>query len=321
MAKKDYYQVLGVSRNATKDEIKKAYRKLARQYHPDKTGNDKAAAEKFKEAQEAYEVLSDSDKKKNYDMFGHAGARSGGGPGRGGSYTWSSGQGGNVNFDFSDIFGGAGGGFSGFGDIFDRIRSSGGRRSTQEYTTQPTRGQDIEHHITIDFMQAVMGTEQDIILTMSQPNGSQKKERITAKIPAGVDDGSKIRLRGKGQPGPGGNNGDLIITISVREHPYFYRDNINIILDLPLTYKEAALGTRLEVPTLQGKTTVTVPPGTTGGRKLRLKGKGIKTPKGETGDMLLNTKIIPPGSLDNKSRELIEEFDRLNPQPDIRSKW
>ena len=329
MSKKDYYDVLGVPRGASADQIKKAYRRLARKFHPDATGNDKKAAERFKEAQEAYESLSDPQKRQAYDTFGHAAANMGSGPfgsgpGAGRSYA-RRGQGGpgGINFDFSDFFGGSGGaaGHGGIEDIFEQLRSQQSRRSGRP-RPQPQRGRDIEHTVRISFDEAVNGVSRDIVMTVTQSDNKQRKERLAVKIPPGVDNGSKIRLRGRGQPGPGGKNGDLLITIQVDEHPYFERQGNDIYIEVPLSVTEAALGTRIEVPTLSGTSAVTIPPGSSSGRKLRLKEKGIKSQKTEkNGDMFLTLKIVPPAEMDENSKQLLQDFARENPQPDLRKNW
>jgi len=324
MAKRDYYDILGVSRSATADQIKKAYRRLARKYHPDTAGNDKHSTDKFKEVQEAYEVLSDEEKRRNYDRFGAEGAHvggPGGWPGGGKTYTYrNSPWGGGVNFDFSDIF--SGGGKGGFGgtmeDIFEQLRSQSARRQAPP----AVRGRDIEHSLRLGFEEAINGCHRDVVLTLVQPDGSRQQQRLTVTIPASVDNASKIRLRGKGQPGEMGNNGDLIINIEVEPHRYFRREGSDIYLDVPLTVTEAAMGTKIEVPTLTGPTTVTIPPGSSSGRKLRLKGKGIKSHKtGQTGEMFLILKIVLPGQIDEESANLLHEFTRRNPQNDIRQNW
>ncbi len=329
MSKKDYYDVLGVPRGASADQIKKAYRRLARKFHPDATGNDKKAAERFKEAQEAYELLSDPQKRQAYDTFGHAAANMGsgpfgGGPGAGRGYARRGQRGsGGINFDFSDFFGGSGGaaGHGGIEDIFEQLRSQQSRRPGRP-RPQPQRGRDIEHTVRISFDEAVNGVSRDIVMTVTQSDDKRRQERLAVKIPSGVDNGSKIRLRGRGQPGPGGKNGDLLITIQVDEHPYFERQGNDIYLEVPLSVTEAALGTRIEVPTLSGTSTVTIPPGSSSGRKLRLKEKGIKSQKtAKNGDMFLTLKIVPPAEMDENSKQLLQDFARENPQPDLRKNW
>ena len=304
MAKRDYYEVLGVSRGASKEEIKKSYRRLAKKYHPDVAGKDKKTEEKFKEVTEAYEVLNDAKKKEAYDRFGHAGVKmNGAGAGWPGGGTYQGGPGGGgVHFDFSEIFGGGGGGgrgkganvsdFFGFGgaggmeDIFEQLRHQQGPRRRR--SAAPQRGRDIEHNLSISFDEAIDGTSRDIEATVVQSDGARRKERISIKIPAGVDTGSKVRVRGKGQPGAGGD-GDLIIQIQVAAHKYFRRKGKDIYLDVPLTFAESSMGTKIDVPTLSGTTTVTIPPGSSSGRKLRLKGKGIKSSKSsETSGSICN---------------------------------
>ena len=333
MAKRDYYDVLQVPRGASADDIKKAYRRLARKHHPDVAGDDAKSTEQFKEAKEAYEVLRDSKRRAAYDRFGHAAENMGdfgGGPSPGGAQRrWQSGTGGGAGFDFSDIFGGGGsgqGGFGGFGggggieDLFQRVRSQGGRRATGHGGgPMAGRGSDIEHDVRVSFDEAIKGTTRDVVLTIPQADGSRRQERLSVKIPAGVDEGSKVRLRGKGQPGPGGQNGDLIIRVHVDEHRYFRRDGGDIIVELPLTVTEASSGAKVDVPTLAGATTVTIPPGSSSGKKLRLKGKGVKLHSSkDTGDMYLVLKIVLPEEIDDESRELLESFCERNPQEDIR---
>jgi len=341
MTKRDYYEILGVSRGASAEEIKKAYRQLARKYHPDTAGNDPAATERFKEAQEAYEVLKDNKKRQAYDRFGHAGLKmdgGGAGPGPGRRYQWSSSGGAPGGFDFSEIFGGAPGGggvhfdfsdiFSGGGgppgddDIFEHIRSQSSRRGRRSSGSAPVSGKDIEHEVNLTFDEAIQGTSRNITLSLTQTEGKRKQEKLAVKIPAGVDNGSKIRLRGKGQPGPNGQHGDLIIIIQVEPHPYFQRKGDDIYLDVPLTFAEAALGAKVKVPTLTDKTTVTIPPRSSSHQKLRLKNKGVKSYKtGETGDMYLILKIISPDKLDDKTRESLEKLTQFYPPKGVRNLW
>ena len=321
MAKRDYYEVLGVPRGAGSDQIKKAYRRLARKYHPDATGNDPSAAEQFKEVQEAYEVLQDAKKRQAYDRFGHAAANVGsgwgpGGPGGGGwAYRGEPGGGGRVNFDFSDVFGG------GLEGIFEQMRAGRGRKGARQ-SRRAGRGENIECSVRLSFDEAIQGASRDIVTTVEQSDGGQRQERLTVKIPAGINNGDKVRLRGRGQPGLGGNNGDLIVKIEVAPHRYWQRQGNDIYLEVPLTVSEAALGTRIDVPTLAGTTTVTVPAGSSSGRKLRLKEKGVKSHKnGKVGDMFLTLKIVPPKEMDERSRQLLSDFAEHNRQEDIRQGW
>lgn len=355
MAQRDYYDVLGVSRKASKDEIKKAYRRLARKYHPDVAKEDKQAEKKFKEVQEAYSVLNDAKKRDLYDKFGHAGVKMGdaGGPygpgasgGRGGGYgpggqthTWSTGPSGGVEFDLEDLFGqmggspfggggrrksrrrspfGGGGGGGGIGDIFEHLR-----QQQAQQQSKALRGRDIEQPVRVSWHEALHGGSRDVVARIVTAEGKTKTERISVKIPAGVDTGSKIRLRGRGEQAAGGEAGDLIIRVEVEAHPYFRRDGLDVLLDVPVTFREIALGAKIDVPTPEGGwTTVTVPAGSKGGRKLRLKGKGVHSEtSGKTGDLYLALRVAPPEDLDDRSRALLEEFSQRHPQEDLRSHW
>ena len=296
--------MLSVSRNSSEAELKKAYRKLSRENHPDSKPNDKAAAEKFKQVQEAYTVLSDSEKRQKYDRFGHAafqgGGRSGGAP------PFSGGQ-----VDLSDLFGGGGGGGFDFGDLFG---GGGGRRAARA-----RKGQDVETTIDVPFTTAAEGGSYSLTI-----NTSWKPEQITARIPAGVDSGSVIRLSGQGHPGMGGGpNGDLMVKIRVAPHPYFRRDGANLLVDVPISLTEAALGAKVDVPTLsEGLVTVTVPAGSASGTRLRLRGKGIINRKtNEPGDLYAILQIVVPKNLDDRSRELLEEFAKLHPEDPREDRW
>jgi DnaJ-class molecular chaperone len=284
----DYYKTLGVSRTASPDEIRKAYKKLARENHPDVKPGDKAAAERFKQAAEAYDVLSDPDKRKQYDQFGaayrHAGQR-GGAPFDAGSV------------DFSELFGGQ----IDLGDLFG-AGLGGGRRARP----RSRKGADVKTSIVVPFHVAARGGSHEISL---QSDG--KVERIDVKIPAGVRSGSVVRLAQQGEPGVGGGPaGDLLLSVEVAPHPYFRREKNDVLLDVPLTVTEAALGTKVDVPTLSdGFVTVTIPPRTSSGTKLRLRGKGIPDPKsGQPGDQLVVVKIVMPRQLSDRARELFEQL-------------
>lgn len=329
MAKRDYYEVLGLSKTASADEIKRAHRKLVRQYHPDVNKSNKQAEEKFKEVQEAYDVLSDEQKRKNYDQFGHAGAN-GGDPfenmrrsAAGGRSSWNAGP--NVSVEEIDPrdFNNA----ADFGDIFEQFfgrgvggaarpggaRSRGGR--AQRAPEPPARGADIEHNVTLTFEQAARGATLPL-----QISRDGKLETIDVKIPAGVKDGSKIRLRGKGQHVPGGEAGDLYIITSVREHPYFRREDLDVLIDVPVSVYEAMLGTKVAVPTLDGEVTVTIPPGTSSGAKLRLKGRGAY--RGEDkGDQHCIVKIIVPKNLSPEDIELVKKLEQRHPLTPRASGW
>lgn len=307
MAKRDYYDILGVRRDASADQIKSAYRKLARKYHPD-VNKAPDAVEKFKEATEAYEVLSDPQKRGLYDQFGHAGPPQGpfGGAGsprgqRGQgpfTYTWNSqGPRGEGVGNFEDIFGGAGG-MSGMSleEILGMLGGGGSRKSRRRGPAP--RGQDIEYSVALDFLQAAAGTTATIRL---QRGG--RIETIDVKIPPGVHDGSRIRLRGQGQDG-----GDLYIVTQVREHPYFRREGDDIYVDLPISVSEAALGAKVDVPTLEGTASVAIPPLSSSGMKLRLRGKGVAAPGRDHGDQYVVLKIVLPKKISSRGEQLLREF-------------
>ncbi len=355
MSKRDYYEVLGVNKSAKKEEIKKAYRKLALKFHPDKNKGDKAAEEKFKEASEAYHVLSDEKRKANYDQFGHAAFQSGG-------------QGGFGNFDFS----------SSFSDIFEDVFGDfgdfgfGGARSGRGRTIN--RGSDLRYDISIGLHDAFSGTEKNISYTtykkcktcsgsgakpgskptscsycngqgkvrssqgfftiqqtcpecsgegekISNPCSSctgigktQSNESVSVKIPKGVDDGTRIRLAGKGEAGiKGGSNGDLYLFISVEPHNIFKRSEENLYYELPISIADAALGTTVEVPSIDGgKTKIKIPSGTQSGKQLRLKGKGMPILRRNIiGDLYIRIVTEVPTSLTKKQKELLVEFKTL----------
>jgi DnaJ-class molecular chaperone len=300
---RDYYETLGVKRDASEDEIKKAYRKLARQHHPDRNPGDKQAETRFKEVQDAYDVLSDKTKRAQYDRFGFAGPAGGfpgGGPG-GATFNWGGGGPEGFQFEgldpqqaaeiFGQLFGNRGGGGMGdTGELFGRRPGGTGRRR------RPTPAADVEAEVSIPFLTAALGGSVDVSV-----NGST----LGIKIPAGVEDGKVLRLAGQA---PGGGN--LLLKLRVEKHPYFEREGNNIILQVPLSLAEAVLGTKVDVPTLDGtKLTVKVPPGASSGTRLRLRGKGVKG-----GDQFIEVKVVVPAAKDQRSRELIEEFARLNPQ-------
>lgn len=314
MKQQDYYQILGVPRDATQEQIRKAFKKIARENHPDAKPDDQAAAERFKAAAEAYDVLGDADKRKKYDQFGadwkHV--REGRGPFTGADPFRS---GGPVDLDLRDLFGG--GGTVDLADLFGGMFGGAGGR----YQTQPRahRGQDARTSIQVPFHVAATGGGYDLTL---QRGG--KPERLTVKIPAGIEHGKTIRLAGQGEPGMGGGPpGDLLVTVHVAPHPYFRREGQNVVIDVPVTLTEAALGAKIDVPTLtEGTVAVTLPPGTASGSKLRLKGKGFRNPKtGVHGDQLVAIKVVPPKHLDDRSRELLTEFAERNPQSPRTELW
>jgi curved DNA-binding protein len=316
MPKRDYYDILGISKKASADEIKKAHRKLVRQYHPDVNKNNKSAEEKFKEVQEAYDVLSDPTKRANYDQFGHAGVgvdpgdpfRRNQAAGRSGARTqWRAGP--NVSVEDFDVNGGGG-----FGDIFEQLfggargGTGGGRgRSRQQAPPPPQRGADLEHEVTLTFMQAVRGVTLPL-----QIDREGKRETIEIKIPAGVNDGSRIRIKGRGH-GEIGSAGDLFIITRVLPHDYFRREGLDIFLDLPISVYDALLGAKVDVPTLDGSMVqMTIPPGTNSGAKLRLKGRGIERGE-EKGDQFVTIKILVPKGLDAEDETTIRALAAKHP--------
>jgi DnaJ-class molecular chaperone len=308
MAKRDYYDVLGVPRSASAEDVRSAYRKLARKYHPD-VNKAPDATQKFREATDAYEVLSDPEKRKMYDRFGHAGPRAGQ-AGGGRVYTST----GPVDFDIGDIFGRGTSGFTGMGldDILNALRGRGRGKAARR---APQKGSDLEYGITLDFMEAVRGTT--AALKYLQPGREGQPETLNVKIPPGVGPGSRIRVREKGAVGPGGA-GDLYLVVSVRPHPYFRREGNDIHVDLPISITEAALGAKVDVPTVDGMGTVTIPPGAGGGAKLRLRGKGVGASPKSRGDQYVVLRVVSPRSLSEKGRKLLEEFQRIE-NTDVRA--
>jgi DnaJ-class molecular chaperone len=296
---RDPYDVLGVPKSASADDIQKAYRKLSKKYHPDRNPGDKQADATYKEVQAAYEVLSDPQKKANYDRFGHAGPP-GAGPFPGGGFPGAGFGGGGAAVDpkaaeelFQTLFAGGGpGGAAGFdlGELF-----GGGRRGKGR--SRPRRADPVESDITVPFDVAARGGAVAI-----EVGG----RRIEVKVPAGIDTGKKLRVPPEATGGP-----EVLLKVAVAPHPYFRRDGNDLLLDVPISLPEAVLGGKVEVPTLDGaRLEVKVPPGTSSGAKLRLRGKGIAG-----GDQYLVFKVVvPPGAVDAESRELVEEFAARNPQ-------
>jgi DnaJ-class molecular chaperone len=313
----DYYQILGVDRKASAAEIQKAYRKLARKYHPDMNPDDKSAKEKFQKIQQAYDVLNDADKRRLYDQYGSAFESAGaGGPG------WESFRGGQAGpsgfegFDFGQMFGGEGGG-GGFDDILRQFTGRGGRRGRKP--AGPTRGADLEHDLQIAFHTSITGGEAR--LNLRRADG--RAETIAVKIPAGIEDGKKLRLTGKGDLSPrGGPPGDLLIRIHVGKHPHFTRHGKDLEVRVPVTLAEAALGAKIDLPTPQGVISLKVPPGSSTGRRLRLKGMGVTTSDGAAGDLYAEIQIVLPPSLDEASLDLVRQLERRNPhQPRADLTW
>jgi DnaJ-class molecular chaperone len=301
MAQQDYYKVLDVERGASQDEIRKAYKKLSKKYHPD---GETPQVEKFKQVQEAFDVLGDAEKRQQYDRFGHAfrGAPGGGDGPQGQTFHWSTGSGG---VDLGDLFGNVD-----LGDLF-----GAGFRGAGPRPQRGRHGGDVQVSLEIPFETSALGGTHDLRF---------RGETLSVKIPPGVDTGSVIRLGGQGEPGvgQGARPGDLLITLHVQPHRWFRRDGNNVLLDLPVTVSEAVLGTKVDVPTLdEGKITLTVPPGTSSGAKLRLRGKGIPDRQTkERGDLLVVVKIVVPAKPSARVKELMQELAEAapaNPRADL----
>ncbi len=307
MSKKDFYQTLGVTKSSTADEIKKAYRKLAMQYHPDKNQGNKKAEEKFKELSEAYEVLSDTEKRKNYDMFGHAGIN--GNPfGAGGGQQQQGnpfGRGGNPfgSADINDLF----------GDIFGEAFGAGAGRSRTQQQHRPrqsSKGADLRYTLTITFEEASAGCEK-VISFVRQVGSREEAAKLSVTVPAGVKEGQRLKLTEEGDKPSSGVAGDLYVIINLQEHLLFKREEADVMLDLPVKYTEAILGTEVEIPTLTGKAQIKIPAGTYSGQVLRLKGKGFPRIGGiGNGDMLVRLLVDTPLKTNSRQKELLEELNR-----------
>jgi curved DNA-binding protein len=333
MAKRDYYDVLGVKRDASEGQIKSAYRKLAKRYHPDRNKNDKTAEAKFKEIQQAYDVLSDTGSRQRYDQFGHAGVEAG----PAGQAYWEAGPGGvrnrvytsgpeGIDFDLRDLeglFGGMGEG--GVGSIFERFvrqRPPPRPRGRRAARRAPDRGEDIEHEVSLDFEDAIRGRTLEVTLPRTRSFGRSGGETIEVRIPPGVQPGQRVRVRGKGQSGRrGAPAGDMYIVCRIRPHQYFKRLGSDIYLDVPITVAEACLGAKIDMPTIDGPTVVTIPPGTASGTKLRLKGKGGMDAKTQQrGDHYAVVRIVPPKSLTERQDALLTELaesSSFDPRKDL----
>ncbi len=295
----DYYKVLDVERTATTEEISKAYRKLARKFHPDLNQDDKSAKKRFQEVQQAYDCLNDPEKRKMYDQFGEDYEKFGGkNPFAGGQS--GGGNAGPAGFDFGEIFGRGGAGGVDLGDIFGQF--GGGGPSRTRRAPQP-RGADIAAEISVPLRTILLGGE-----TRIQLDHDGKRESITVKIPAGMEPGKKIRLRGQGQPSPTGKPGDLIIRVNLEPHPFFKVAGHNLELRLPISIPEAIDGARIDVPTPAGTVTLTIPPMSQSGKKLRIKGQGLKGPGGAVGDLIVELMIRLPEQIPEATSNSIEQL-------------
>lgn len=310
--KKDFYDVLGVSRSASKAEIKKAYYKLAKQYHPDSNKNDDKAADKFKQVTEAYEVLSDDDQRQLYDQFGHAGVDPNfqghqGNPFEGfnfqdGSFHFSSSNAGGVEIDPEELF--------------DMFFGSGGGRSSRR--RGPRRGADLQMHVKLTFQEAVFGSSQDLNLKYQVINRKTgqvelKDKQVTVETPPGVDTGMNLRLQGQGAEGdPGAPPGNLLVQVIVEDDPYFHRDGYDVHTEMPISVTQAILGGTADVKTLTGEVEIKIPKGSQPDTKLVLRGKGIPQlhgPKGSKGNQIVHLKIQIPKDITPRQEELLREFD------------
>lgn len=303
---RDYYDVLGVGRDAKEEDVKKAFKTLARKYHPDVNPDDKEAEQKFKEISEAYAVLSNAEARKKYDMFGHQQRGTGG-------FDFS-------GFDFNNMQGdfrmGGETYFGSFGDILSEVFGGRGRGRGRQRGPfgdmgpfgfgGAAPGQDVVYRLAIDFMLAAKGG-----VTKIQIPGGARNKFSSIRIPPGVDTGQKIRLRGKGRGGVQGMPpGDLLIELEVSPHHFFKREGLDLKCVAPITIAEAVLGGKISVPTLERKATITVPAGTQGGQTLRLRGRGIRTNNGRKGDLFVTMQIAVPKKINKKARTLIEAFDQ-----------
>ena len=324
---KDYYKVLGVAKDASAEDIKKAYRKLARKLHPDVTGGDKDKTARFKEVSEAYETVGDDKRRSEYDAMRanpFAGAGAGGGPGGqggfaggfpGGQYTWSTSgggaPGGGAGIDpsvFEQFFrsrGAGGGGRGGRAPGFDFFSDLGGDAGDDGGPRRARVGADVEATLEVDLETAALGGKMTFTLG---------KDTLTVKIPPGIQDGATMRLAGKGEPGRGGA-GDLLLRIKHKPHSLVTRQGDDLMVDLPITVEEAVLGAKVDVATLEGRASLSVPPGTSSGARLRLRGKGaFKSSKGdERGDLYARIMIQVPKSVDDEAARLLREFSKRAP--------
>ena len=287
-SKRDYYEILGVPRTATEKDLKAAYRRLARKYHPDVNPGDKTAEASFKEVSEAFGVLSDAEKRAKYDRGGHEAFGPGFDPSRG------------VRIDFEDL------GLGDLSDLFDLFGWGGAPRGRSR--RRSGRGADVQLEMSLSFADAIHGTTMDLRLP-------HLRESTKVRIPPGIEDGGRIRIPGKGASSHGdGPPGDAYVNVRVEPHPLFRREGSDLVVDVPLGIATATLGGEVEVPTLDGRATIRIPPGTRSGQKFRLKGRGVPSRAGHpAGHLNAIVQIVTPKSIDARSRELLEEFARLNP--------
>jgi curved DNA-binding protein len=317
----DYYKILGVKRDASQAEIQKAYRDLARKYHPDLNPDDKTAKEKFQKVQAAFEVLNDSSKREMYDRYGSSfESFAQGGPrtqGRGGRQQTAPGF---EDVDFSEFFGEryATDPSNLFGDIFGQFRRAGGTKPPRRKKGTPAASGDLQLAIEVPFQTAILGGSVDLTV----PRASGHVDTISVKIPAGIEDGAKVRLRGQGESTAAEPPGDLLLTVRAAPHPFFHRRGNNLEVKLPVTLAEAVLGAKVDVPTPRGTISLRIPPRTSSGTKLRIKGHGVRKSKTEAGDLFAEVQIVLPAQFDDASLEAIKRLgalDARNPRAEL--KW
>ena len=339
---KDFYQTLGVARDADEKAIKSAYRKLAREYHPDVNPNNPGAEAKFKEISEAFQVLSDADKRKLYDQWGEdfdkipPGYTGGPGPSSSsGGYPGGGYGGGFGGVDLEELLRQAqqgGGQMPGggrvtfnrgededaggiFNELFGNFRGGGAGRQKRG----PQRGGDVEQPVEISFAESVRGTQRRLNLILRSEDGREEKRDVTVKIPPGVKDGAQVKVSGKGaSSSTGGPNGDLYLKVGVKADPFWKREGNNLRIEVPVTFAEAALGAQIGVPTLDGSVQLKIPAGTQSGQTFRLSGRGIAPKTGAAGDELVTVKVTVPKDLSERERELIEEL-KVEREDDVRA--
>ncbi|MDA0661167.1 MAG: J domain-containing protein [Planctomycetota bacterium] len=308
----EYYKTLGLKRNATPDEIQKAYRSLARKHHPDMNPGDEKAKQRFKEVQKAYEILHDPEKRTLYDQYGSSfeAFQGGGGARPAGSGPQGRSAGGPAGSEFrfediNDLFGGGGGASGGFADFFRQFspESRAGQRASGRAAT-------VEHELEIPFSTAVNGGE--VPVRISHDDG--KVQTLQVKIPMGIDSGQKVRVRGQGAPGRNGKPSDLIFVIKIAPHPCFLRQGRDLVVRVPISIPEAILGAKVDVPTPTGVVTVSIPSHTSSGKRLRIKGHGVRNMKTEPGDLYAEVQIVVPGETSVIDTDRLKEIDPRPPE-------